>query len=112
MITASGEPAVAMRFAMSAGVTVLASRDDFCEWAEKDEMAESIEEVRGMPRRGPPLSAMADATAGLRTGAEADVDMADGGVLERADSSASLRCWPGEGVLDMAAVVAAVESNL
>jgi hypothetical protein len=52
MITASADPAVAMRFPISAWLRAVASNEDLwdCEAEERDEIAESIEEVRGTMR--------------------------------------------------------------
>jgi hypothetical protein len=53
-MTASEDPAVCMRLAMSgdADPGACESCEDLCEWvpADMDEMAESIDEVRGGPR--------------------------------------------------------------
>lgn len=51
-ITASGDPAAATRLEISAGLSAFESTEDFCEWDadEIDEIAESIEEVRGIAR--------------------------------------------------------------
>lgn len=78
-----------MRFVMSAGETVLASSEDFCEVEaeERDEIAESIEEVRGIFRDPGAVSAMADAIDGFGT----DDEAAGGGAREDAEEAASLR---------------------
>lgn len=50
-MTASGDPAAAMRFEMSAVFGALESSDDLWEWEaeeEIDEIAESMEDVRGI----------------------------------------------------------------
>lgn len=71
-MTASGEPAVEMRLAISSGVTLFTSRDDLCEWTEEmDEMAESIEEVRGIVLMRSPT---ADDRAGLDRDGEGEAD--------------------------------------
>lgn len=52
MITASADPAVAMRFPISAWLKAVASNGDLwdCEAEDSDDIAESIDEVRGMMR--------------------------------------------------------------
>jgi hypothetical protein len=49
-ITASAEPAAVIRWLISAGLKDLASKADRWEAEDKEEMAESIDEVRGMAR--------------------------------------------------------------
>jgi hypothetical protein len=51
-MTASGDPAAAIKLSISAWLTALASNEDLCdcEAEERDEIAESIDEVRGIAR--------------------------------------------------------------
>ena len=51
-MTASAEPAVAMRFPISAWLSAVASKEVLCdcETEEREDIAESIDEVRGIVR--------------------------------------------------------------
>lgn len=49
-MTASAEPALLMRLLISAGLKAFASNDDLFDGIDRDEMAESIDEVRGIMR--------------------------------------------------------------
>lgn len=51
-MTASGDPAAEIRFPISSWLTALALKVDLWDWEaeESDEMAESMDDVRGMTR--------------------------------------------------------------
>lgn len=49
-MTASADPAALIRLLISAGLKELTSKADRCEAEDREEMAESMEEVRGMTR--------------------------------------------------------------
>lgn len=55
MITASGDPAAAIRFPMSSWLTALALNVERLDWEadDSDEMAESMDDVRGITRCPP-----------------------------------------------------------
>ena len=78
-MTASADPAAFIRLLRSAGLRAFASNVDFCEAEDKDEIAESMEEVRGMIR-GVGRSPGADRTELTEEEAERSGSGAPGGL--------------------------------
>lgn len=78
-MTASAEPAAVIRLLISAGLRDLASKVDRWEVEDNEEIAESIDEVRGMTR-GVGRSPGADSTELTGDGAERSESDAPGGL--------------------------------
>lgn len=83
MITASGDPAAAIKLSISAWLTKLALNADLCgcDAEERDDIAESIDEVRGIAR-WPGLSLLIDCREPIGDMIEGDIDWLDSAASE------------------------------